>query len=70
MGLRKLGEEIKVTKMKIVPMSEKQDATRSVVSSALDSPGVKEAMFGGFRESPKSGECSRFLRGTTYMKVR
>ncbi len=50
MGLRKLGEETKVTKMKIVPMSEKQDATRSVVSSALDSPGVKEAMFGSSLE--------------------
>lgn len=46
MGLRKLGEYTKVTKMKIVPMSEKQDATRSVVSSALDSLAVNEAMVG------------------------
>lgn len=46
MGLRKFGDETKVTKMKIVPMREKQDATRSVVSSALNSPGVKEGMVG------------------------
>lgn len=46
MGFRKLGEDTKVTKMKIVPMSEKQDATRSVVSRALDWPAVKEAMVG------------------------
>lgn len=46
MGLRKLDEDTNVTKMKIVPTSEKQDATRSVISSALASPAVKEGMVG------------------------
>ena len=59
MGLRKLGDETKVTKMKIVPMSEKQDATRSVVSSALNSPGVKECMVGWDAQRVwKSDQCS------------
>lgn len=45
-------------KMKIVPISEKQDATRSVISSALNSPGVKEDMVGWDTESVwKSVQC-------------
>ena len=56
MGLRKLGEDTKVTKMKMVPTSEKQDATRSVVSSALNSPAVNPAM--AAHKVRKSDECS------------
>ena len=63
MGLRKLGEDTNVTKMKIVPMSEKQDATRSVVSSALDSPAVNEAMVGGLHRDSRRGINALFRRG-------
>lgn len=60
MGLRKLGEDTKVTKMKIVPTSEKQDAIRSVVSSAVDSPAVREGMVGRSAQwVSKSVQCSR-----------
>jgi len=31
MGFRKFGDDAKVTKMRVVPIREKQDATRSVV---------------------------------------
>ena len=67
MGRRKLGEDTKVTKMKIVPMSEKQDATLSVVWSAFDSPGVNEAMLG--QRFVKSGECSFSQRDRAYISA-
>ena len=54
MGLRKLGEDTKVTKMKMVPTSEKQEATRSVISRALDSRAVNPAM-----AADKIGESDR-----------
>lgn len=34
MGFLKAGEKVKVNMIKIVPVTEKQDATRSVVSRA------------------------------------
>lgn len=68
MGLRKLGEDTKVTKMKIVPMSEKQDATLSVVSSAFDSPAVNEAMVGrGSQRVLRSVQCSRTQNYAAYI---
>ena len=56
-------------KMKMVPTSEKQDATRSVVSSALDSPSVKAGiMVGrGARRVLKSDGCSFPRRDQAYM---
>ena len=54
--------------MKIVPMREKQEATRSVVSRALDSPAVKEAMVGwGAERDSKSVECSYSPKSTAYI---
>ena len=44
MGLRKLGEDTNVMKMKMVPTREKHDATRSVVSSELNWLCVKDGM--------------------------
>ena len=35
-GLRKLGEEMKVRKMKMVPTREKHDAIRSVISKEFN----------------------------------
>lgn len=53
-----------MTKMKIVPMSEKQDATRSVVSRALDSPAVNGGMVGGVHKgSQRRYQCSFFAVG-------
>lgn len=71
MGLRKLDEDTKVTKMKIVPSSEKQDATRSVISSALDSCAVKEGMVGwrGQKVS-KSGQCTSHRGAQAYIRAR
>ena len=56
-------------KMKIVPMSEKQEATLSVVSSALDSAAVNEGMMGqGAARMLKSVECSYSPKDTTYIR--
>lgn len=41
MGFRKVEDDTKVTKMKTVPTSEKQDATRSTVSRDLSWLGVR-----------------------------
>ena len=63
MGLRKFGEETKVTKMKIVPISEKQDATRSVVSSAVDSRAVKVVMV----QSDSRRACNALVHRTKHI---
>ena len=43
-GRRKSGDDKKVKNMNMVPMTEKQDATLSIVANALASSGVMMAM--------------------------
>ena len=57
MGLRKLGDETKVMKMKIVPTREKHEATRSVVSSELNCLLVKGGMVVYEKRQDSNGCC-------------
>ena len=47
MGFLKAGEKVKVNMIKIVPVTEKQDATRSVVSRARSWAAVNSGAMAG-----------------------